>query len=123
MYKPKAYETVTLTPSKSVAGNLRDYSQSYTIVLMPRSKDLCDKIVLYIDWDRAGRQYPTRSLYFSSEEQLKGLIKDLSIAYHTLCEKRANSQIPLAQFRLLKLKNLNKEIQETVMKNWSNGQH
>ena len=116
------YKKEVVVEETTVAGNLRDYKQSYKIKFYPKDKDLSDKIVIYIDWiSQTKKEYATRSLYFSSHEQLKQLIFDLTKAYFHFRSKKFKPDIPMEEFNIISLGAFVTELKNKQMKLWKNG--
>jgi len=85
------YKKEIIIPSTTVAGNIKDFKQSYEIYYYPQDQDLPSKIALYINLiDKEGLKKARRSLYFSSHAQLRQLIIDLTKAYFHLLDERTN---------------------------------
>ena len=116
----KAYKKELLIPQTTVAGNIRDFKQSYEIFYYPKTDDLPDKIALYIHLiNSEEKQYAKRSLYFSSIEQLKTLIYDLSQAYFYFRDKRIEPDINLPDFRLINLDNFLYNLRKKILNIWT----
>ena len=82
------YDKIILTNLTTVAGNIRDFKQQYEIKFYPKADDLPAKIALYIYLTKEEKQFAKRSVYFSSAEQLKRLILDLTEAYFYFKDKK-----------------------------------
>ena len=112
------YEKIILTSSTTVAGNIKDHRQSYDIKYYPKANDLIDKVALYI---YLGEEFAKRSVYFSSTEQLKTLVYDLTQAYFYFLDKRKKElAIPREEFRRIRLDNFLYELRKKQLKNWKN---
>ena len=109
------YEKIILTPAVTVAGNIKDHKQSYEIKYYPKAKDLVDKIALYI---YLGENYAKRSIYFSSHEQLRTLIFDLTKAYFYFRDRRIKPVIPVPEFRLISLSSFKEHIDIILKNQW-----
>ena len=114
---PKAYENIEIVPSTTVAGNIRDFTQSYKIKFYPKANDLPEKIALYIYLDSKDKSYAKRSVYFSSAEQLKELIFNLTKAYFYFRDKKTEP-INREQFRLINLADFVKKLEEHQRNIW-----
>ena len=110
-----SYEKEILTNITTVAGNIKDYEQSYDIKYYPKVRDLTDKIALYI---YLGDKKAIRTLYFSSHEQLKTLIFNLTISYFYFLDKRIKPVIPIEQFRMIKLDEFLKDLRLNQTNIW-----
>ena len=110
------YSKTILTPSTTVAGNIRDFKQSYDIKYYPRDKDLVDKVALYIYLG----DYAKRSVYFSSHEQLKQLILDLTNSYFYFRDKRFDPVISEQEFRLITLDIFTSDLRKRQLAIWKN---
>ena len=116
----KAYEKIILTNNTTVAGNIKDFTQSYKIQFYPETKDLPSKIALYIYLDSAEKSFAKRSVYFSSTEQLRVLITDLTQAYFYFLDKRNKDiAIPREEFRNIRLDNFLFELRKKQLRKWS----
>ena len=113
----KTYEKIILTSKTTVAGNIKDHKQTYDIKYYPKSGDLIDKVALYI---YLGEEFAKRSVYFSSTEQLKTLVYDLTQAYFFFLDKRKKEiAIPREEFRKLRLDNFLYELRKKQLSLWS----
>ena len=110
------YEKEILTSTTTVAGNIRDHIQSYDIKYYPKAKDLPDKVALYIYLG----EYAKRSVYFSSTEQLKTLIFDLTKAYFYFLDKR-NKPVQRELWRNANVDNFAYELRKRQLGIWSKG--
>lgn len=111
-----SYDKEILVPSTTVAGNIKDHNQSYEIVYYPRANDLIDKVALYIF---LGDRKAIRSVYFSSLEQLKTLIQDLTKSYFYFVDKRiVVPDSAKEEFRMVKLSDFLKEIRDKQLNLW-----
>jgi len=89
----KVYNKEILTEFITVAGNISDAQQGYKLVYYPKSLDLPPKIALFTflvppELAKQGIMPKPRSLYFSSVEQLKTLIFNLTKAYFFFKDKK-----------------------------------
>lgn len=116
--KAKNFKITNIVYDVYVAGNLRDYDQSYTIQHLTKYHDLCNKVILYINWKHPEKEFALRSMYFSSTEQLKDLIVSLVKAWFMMMENRIKTQLPKSQFRLFKLNELFKSIKQSLSQDW-----
>ncbi len=103
MKQKKVYEREIVTNLTTVAGNISDFKQQYEIKFYPKADDLPDKIALYIYLTRADKQFAKRSIYFSSAEQLKELIFNLTKSYFYFRDKKNPLVANREQFRLVNL--------------------
>ena len=60
------YQRDIIISKTTVAGNIRDYNQSYEVFYYPKAGDLPDKIAMYIYLEGKEKTYAKRSMYFSS---------------------------------------------------------
>jgi len=119
----KLYNMQMITDLTTVAGNSRDFQQIYKIGYYPKSVDLPQKIVLSIYEVPAKLKEQNimpkpRSLYFSSIEQLKTLILNLTKSYFFFLDKKTDPVIPISEFRLLQLDTFVKDLIKTQKENW-----
>ncbi len=114
------YEKEEIVETTTVAGNIRDFTQSYKILFYPQAKDLPSKIALYIYLDSADKSFAKRSIYFSSTEQLKTLIFDLTKAYFYFRDKK-NKPIQQEIWRTANIDNFLYELRKRQMKLWAEG--
>ncbi len=112
------YTRNTIVPKTTVAGNIRDFRQTYEIFYYPKADDLPDKIAMYIYLENQEKSYAKRSIYFSSTEQLKLLITDLIQSYLYFLDKKSNPVVPREQFRLIQLDSLLTELKEKQLSFW-----
>ena len=99
-----SYEKEIIIPLTTVAGNIKDFKQSYEVMYYLKTKEYTDKMTLYIYLIGEGeKKYAKRSIYFSSHEQLRQLIFDLTKAYFYFRDKRIKPAIPVSEFRLISL--------------------
>ena len=120
MPEKKLYEKEILVPLTTVAGNIKDFKQQYEILYYPKSGELVDKIALYMYLaGEEGMQYAKRSIYFSSHEQLKQLIFDLTKAYFYFRDQRIKPVIPESEFRLISLSSFLEHISIRQKGEWS----
>jgi len=106
--KKTIYNMEILTPLTTVAGNISDAQQVYKIGYYPKSIDLPQKIVLsaYMvtpELKEKGIMPIPRSIYFSSHEQLKDMIFNLTKAYFFFQDKRNSSVNSRELFRKIQL--------------------
>ena len=118
------YNRETLTEFTTVAGNISDCQQGYKIHYYPKSLDLPNKIALFtflVSPELLKQQkLPTpQSLYFSSLEQLKTLIFDLTNSYFYFKEKKTSPVISIAEFRKIMLSDFIIDLSKTQLKTWS----
>lgn len=106
---------------RTVAGNIRDFRQTYELFYYPKVDDLPDKIALYLYLENEKKEFAKRSIYFSSIEQLKDLIVDLTKAYCLFREKRNNPDVSLRIYRLVLLDQLINHIRKKQVGVWKNG--
>ncbi len=98
----KVYAREIITPLTTVAGNISDFKQQYEIKFYPKADDLPAKIALYIYLTKEESKFAKRSVYFSSAEQLKRLILDLTQAYFYFKDKKGLNlpiKMPLEEIR------------------------
>lgn len=122
-----AYNKETIVSEKTVAGNIRDFRQLYDIVYYPRQDDLPEKIAMYIylrkkdEEKEDNAKMANRSLFFSSKEQLKDLIVELSKAYLFFVEKKIKPDFNLLpKLRGAWMNDLLAEIITTMKEEWKN---
>ena len=113
-------DKIDLTGEEVVAGNIKDFQQLYQIFYYPKERSLVDKIALYIYLGNNYKKYAKRSIYFSSIEQLKKLIINLMKAYFYFIDKRIIPDIPVSEFRRIKLDELLRELRTEQMGVWQN---
>ena len=116
-----AYKKDILTPKTTVAGNIRDFKQSYEIFYYPTADDLPDKVAMYIYLMNEEKQYAKRSIFFSSHQQLRELIIDLIKAYFFFRDKKIKPVIPLSEFRKISLSSFLEEISTKLRYIWGGG--
>jgi len=98
------YTKEIIIAETTIAGNISDFNQSYEGFFYPAVKDLPSKFALYIHLTGSdGIKKAKRSLYFSSHEQLKDLIINLTKAYFFFRDKRFKPDIPVERFRTISL--------------------
>ena len=115
------YEKEIIVPSTAVAGNIKDYKQTYEIKFYPETAELKSKIALYIYLESGeATKYAKRSIYFSSTEQLRELIFNLTKAYFYFRDKRVEPKIPREEFRILDLDNLLYKLRKKQIDIWKN---
>ena len=69
-----------------------------------------------------GEEFAKRSVYFSSTEQLKTLVYDLTQSYFFFLDKRKKEiAIPREEFRKIRLDNFLYELRKRQMKLWAEG--
>ncbi len=112
------YEKEVWIHKTTVSGNIRDFTQSYEGFYYPRANDLVDKFALYIYLDSPDKSNAIRSIYFSSHEQLKELIIDLTVAYFRFRDKRIKPDIPLSQFRNISLTDFLESLRTKLVNFW-----
>ena len=115
----KAYKRETLIPITTVAGNISDFKQQYEIKFYPKADDLPDKIALYIYLTKQDKQFAKRSIYFSSVEQLKTLIFDLTQAYFFFRDKKITPAVNRETFRNIDLNTFLKDLSKKQLSVWS----
>ncbi len=108
-----------IIPKTTVAGNIRDFNQSYEIFYYPKAEDLPDKVAVYIYLTNENKSFAKRSLFFSSHEQLKEYIFDLVKAYFVLRDKRITPVIPLSEYRKISLSSLLENLEQRQLALWS----
>lgn len=114
-------EKIDLTGEKIVAGNIKDFQQLYQIFYYPKERALTDKIALYIYLGSNYKKYARRSIFFSSLEQLKGLILDLTKAYFYFKDMREIPDIEISKYRMILLDNLLAELRTKQIGEWRKG--
>lgn len=118
-------DKIDLTGEQVVAGNISDFQQSYQIFYYPKERSLVDKIAMYIYLNpnqiTGKKQYAKRSIYFSSINQLKGMIINLMQSYFYLINQRIIPEIPISEFRKIKLNELLSELRTRQLELWQNG--
>lgn len=117
------YNKQALTELTTVAGNISDAQQCYQIFYYPKSLDLPQKVALFTylvppSLKEKGIMPKPRSLYFSSLEQLKTLIFDLTNSYFYFLDKRIKPVIPIEEFRLIKLDEFFKDLRQNQTNIW-----
>ena len=113
------YEKEVIIKETVVAGNISDFNQSYEGFFYPKVKDLPSKFALYIHLTgQDGIKKAKRSLYFSSHEQLKELIFNLTKAYFFFRDKRIKPDIPVHTFRTMSLTKFLVELRINQFNNW-----
>ena len=113
------YEKETIIESTTVAGNIRDFVQSYKIKFYPKVKDLPEKIALYIYLDSNDKSFAKRSLFFSSAEQLKDLIFNLTKSYFYFMDKK-NKPVNRELWRKANVDNFAYELRKKQLEHWKN---
>ncbi len=121
MKPEKVYEKEILTKLVTVAGNISDYKQQYEIKLYPKADDLPQKVALYIYLTSEEKQFAKRSIYFSSAEQLKRLIFDLTSAYFYFRDKKVTPINTREQFRLTNLDDFLIKLKANQLNIWKEG--
>lgn len=111
-------EKIDLTGEKVVAGNIKDFQQIYQVFYYPKERTLPDKIAMYIYLASNFDKKAKRSIFFSSLEQLKGLIIDLTKCYFYFNDKRNIPDIEVSKYRQLMLENLLAEIRTRQIGEW-----
>ncbi len=113
------YEKEIIIKETVVAGNISDLNQSYEGFFYPEAKDLPSKIAIYIHLTgEDGIKKAKRSLYFSSHEQLRDLIFNLTKAYFFFRDKRLKPVCTLEEFRILSLNTFIQELKDKQLNNW-----
>ena len=111
-------EKISLTGEQIVAGNIRDFQQLYEIFYYPPERSLPMKIALYIYLASKDKQYAKRSIYFSSIEQLKELIINLTKSYFYFMDNKINPVIPKGEYNLIMLSDLLEHIRKKQLEEW-----
>lgn len=112
------YKKEIIIPPTTVAGNLKDFKQSYEIYYYPKDSDLPDKIAFYINLiDREGQRKARRSLFFSSHAQIRQLIIDLTKSYFYLLDQRTEPMDRII-WRKVVLIDFLEEIQKKQLNIW-----
>ena len=114
----QTFEKELIVPSKTVAGNITNFKQSYEIFYYPKTENYTDKIAFYIYLLSEEKKYAKRSIYFSNFEQLGELIQDLTKAYFYFRDKRLKPVIPLIDFRKLSLSSFLEHLSINQNKVW-----
>jgi hypothetical protein len=112
------YDKECIVPNKTVAGNIKDFKQQYEIFYYPKADDLPDKIALYIYLKGDDMQYAKRSIYFSSHEQLKEMIFDLTKAYFYFKDKRITPAISRDEFRIININDFMDKLRKIQLNFW-----
>ena len=112
------YERMSIVDKRTVAGNIRDFRQTYELFYYSRVDDLPDKVALYLYLEQEGKEFAKRSLYFSSVEQLKDLVSDLVRAYCLFVEKRNSPDVSLSVYRLVVLDQLLSHVRRRQLGVW-----
>ena len=115
----QTFEKELIVNQKTVAGNIRNFKQSYEIFYYPKTEEYVDKIAFYIYLLSEDKQYAKRSIYFSNFEQLGELIKDLTKAYFYFRDKRLKPIIPITEFRRISLNSFLEHLQRSQRAVWS----
>ena len=114
-----SYEKEIIIQETTVAGNISDFNQGYEGFFYPEVKDLPSKFALYIHLTgEDGIKKARRSIYFSSVEQLRNLIIDLTQAYFYFRDKRIKSVKPIEEFRLISLNSFLEELRDKQLNKW-----
>ena len=121
MKPEKVYEKEILTKLVTVAGNISDFKQQYEIKFYPKADDLPQKVALYIYLTSEEKQFAKRSIYFSSAEQLKRLIFDLTSAYFYFRDKKVTPINTREQFRLTNLDDFLIKLKANQLNIWKEG--
>ncbi len=121
MKPKKVYESIVLTDFTTVAGNIRDLIQGYSIKYYPKHNDLIEKLALCIHLKKPDtpeeKQPMPRYLFISSESQLKELIFNLTKSYFYFRDKKT-TPISRENFRLINLSDFTKQLEEHQRKVW-----
>jgi len=104
-----------LIAEKPVLGGLNDLEQRYRINYLEREEKYVDKLELAIFLIGKEKEYCYRSLRFSSENQLREFIKDLSSAYLMFQIKRTPKDILSEQLIKDYISQLLNEINNKIM--------
>ena len=116
------YPSEVIVPFVTVAGNIRDLKQGYSVKYYPKSDDLVEKLALCVHLKKPNtpeeKQPMPRYLFFSSVEQLKILITDLIQSYLYFLDKKTTPVVPREQFRLILLNSLLTELKEKQLNFW-----
>ena len=111
-------ERIDLSGEQVVAGNIQDHQQMYQIFYYPRERSLVDKIAIYFFLGNNYKKYATRSIYFSSIEQLKRIVIDIIGAYFYFLGQRIKPDIPVPEYRRIMLESLLYEIRKKQLEKW-----
>jgi hypothetical protein len=115
--------STSLSGEQVVAGNISDHQQCYDIKYYPQEGKLIDKVAVYFilkpknnisDYNK----YAKRSTYFSSLEQLKNFIINLTKAYFYLLERRNIPDIEIARYRMIMLNSFMDELRRKQTDEW-----
>ncbi len=115
------FEKELIVEQKTVAGNIRNFKQSYEVYYYNKTKEYTDKIAFYIYLLSEEKQYAKRSIYFDNFEQLGELIKDLTKAYFYFRDKRLKPVIPLSEFRKISLSSFLEHLNTNQIGIWKGG--
>ena len=119
MLKKTIYPKEIIIPRTTVAGNIRDFKQQYEGFYYPQADDLPSKIALYIYLvGKDNKDKAPRSLFFSSTEQLKQLIFDLTRAYFYFLDKR-NKPVQRDIWRKANVDNFAYDLRRKQLAIWS----
>jgi len=113
-------QKIDLTGEQVVAGNLKDKQQLYQIFYYPRERTLTDKVWIYFHQATNEKKFAIKSLCFSSIEQLETFIINLSKSYFYFIDHRIQSDIPLPDFRKIRLRALLAKIEIKQLEEWKN---
>jgi hypothetical protein len=100
---------------KPVSGGLNDLEQRYRINYLEREEGYPDKVEIAIFLTGKDKNYCYRSLRFSSENQLKEFIKDLSQAYLLFQIKRTPKEMMSEQLAKDYISQLLNEINNKII--------
>ncbi len=113
------YQKEIIIEETTVAGNIKDLTQSYEGFFYPEAREFPSKFALYIHLTgEDGIKKARRSLYFSSHEQLKTLIFELTKAYFFFRDKRIKPDIPIESFRTISLASFVNELKNKQLSIW-----
>jgi len=127
MKPKKAYKSIELVEFTTVAGNIRDLIQGYSIKYYPKANDLPNKIALCIHLKKPEIEDPKkqpmpRYLFIESTEQLKDLIFNLTSAYFYFKDKKT-SPVSRERFRIINLSDFLKKLEEHQREVWRQGSY
>ena len=107
----KMLQKFYIIPEKEVKGNLRDYTQKYGFVFLPKEDGLPEKLVLTVKTDIMN------SLRFANEIEFMEFIEDSVYAYITFLEFKRNPQYREG-FRNIQLDDVFKKIRHKCVNEW-----
>lgn len=114
-----SYEKELIIKETTVSGNISDFNQSYEGLFYPEAKDLPSKFALYIHLTgEDGIKKARRSIYFSSHEQLKTLIFELTKAYFYFRDKRIKPVGTIEEFRIVNLNIFLSDLKKNQLNIW-----